>query len=164
MMAGIVVLAVSLNAWLNRDQPPDEAWRETFRKSAEPLDNFPQIVGSGSCPHPYSSAISDGRYVIFRNVGRTTLQYMAYHKSKVQDVPLYWELFQGGKWRKWKDSGACGVGLHWIDMKPQETVKIWYPQFDNEGRERVLTLFAEKGSKRIGLVAVDAESRFSGSR
>jgi len=130
-----------LEIFASADEPPSPEWR---RRNS--LENQPVVVGN---------IRERGELgVTMGNQGTTTLMYSAAATGR-RRVACFSEREENGAWRRngWE---WCGTGREVFELAPGKQVDLYF-EFDNPGRERVLTMFMEKGTELSGLVVLASE-------
>ncbi len=143
LLALTLVVAVAVFLWPRPDpNAPDPVWRETVLGNSEPLWNIPDV----SLPSQGNGPIN----VTATNVGRTTLTYRGESQSRIL---LFQEVRGDSGWQQdaWSGEGPCEESY---EIAPGESVKLEIEFFDDADGLRMLGKFAEKGTKRSGLVVL----------
>ena len=132
------------------DEPVDAAWRSILFGQANALSNVPTIVST--------TADGDDIRVTIKNDGDTTLQYYSAGPAGIQ---LFQEIQQSGEWKQ-ASWDWCGTGKEQFEIEPGETVELIVDFWDEDSRERMLAIFTERGTDRMGLVVLAAEDDSAG--
>ena len=149
LLGAVLLCALALRfwPWQNADalDAPDLKWREMLFEEAEPLANVPEIT--------MISTVAHNTRVNVKNVGNTTLRYVAAGSEHVQ---LFQEIDVMGRWTQ-SNWDWCGTGKEVFDIAPNSSAELMIDYWDDQKRERMLARFAEKGTKRSGLIVLAAE-------